>query len=322
MPTGKASPRKKDDDDDSPRKSKGKKKGDDDEEEEGDEKKPSKLQAVKEVIHRIFHRDKDKDDDDKKKKGKKGGDDSDEGAGAEGGGGKGGKGKKGKKGSKKGGKKGAGGGGGKDDADDSDEEDDTEDEDDDGEEEIGEDGKPIKKKKKKGKDGEDDDDEDDGWVPVTEASAELAALVRLEGEGLRGCVVDRPTVLTLVVPPEIKRGRWKFNVTGPKAPEMEKKYLKGRNIALTLTFSETGKYSLSIYLAFSKYPIHGSPFKIKVYEKESDIPKEAEKADEAEEAAGTESTAKGDAPCEDIPTARDDRSSDKGDKAKAKTKDS
>jgi len=287
MPTGKASPRKKDDDDDSPRKSKGKKKGDDDEEEEGDEKKPSKLQAVKEVIHRIFHRDKDKDDDDKKKKGKKGG-----------------------------------GGGGKDDADDSDEEDDTEDEDDDGEEEIGEDGKPIKKKKKKGKDGEDDDDEDDGWVPVTEASAELAALVRLEGEGLRGCVVDRPTVLTLVVPPEIKRGRWKFNVTGPKAPEMEKKYLKGRNIALTLTFSETGKYSLSIYLAFSKYPIHGSPFKIKVYEKESDIPKEAEKADEAEEAAGTESTAKGDAPCEDIPTARDDRSSDKGDKAKAKTKDS
>jgi len=298
MPTGKASPRKKDDDDDSPRKSKGKKKGNDDEEEEGDEKKPSKLQAVKEVIHRIFHRDKDKDDDDKKKKGKKG--------------------------SKKGGKKGAGGGGGgKDDADDSDEEDDTEDEDDDGEEEIGEDGKPIKKKKKKkGKDGEDDDDEDDGWVPVTEASAELAALVRLEGEGLRGCVVDRPTVLTLVVPPEIKRGRWKFNVTGPKAPEMEKKYLKGRNIALTLTFSETGKYSLSIYLAFSKYPIHGSPFKIKVYEKESDIPKEAEKADEAEEAAGTESTAKGDAPCEDIPTARDDRSSDKGDKAKAKTKDS
>jgi len=288
MPTGKASPRKKDDDDDSPRKSKGKKKGNDDEEEEGDEKKPSKLQAVKEVIHRIFHRDKDKDDDDKKKKGKKGG----------------------------------GGGGGKDDADDSDEEDDTEDEDDDGEEEIGEDGKPIKKKKKKGKDGEDDDDEDDGWVPVTEASAELAALVRLEGEGLRGCVVDRPTVLTLVVPPEIKRGRWKFNVTGPKAPEMEKKYLKGRNIALTLTFSETGKYSLSIYLAFSKYPIHGSPFKIKVYEKESDIPKEAEKADEAEEAAGTESTAKGDAPCEDIPTARDDRSSDKGDKAKAKTKDS
>jgi len=294
MPTGKASPRKKDDDDDSPRKSKGKKKGNDDEEEEGDEKKPSKLQAVKEVIHRIFHRDKDKDDDDKKKKG-----------------------------SKKGGKKGAGGGGGKDDADDSDEEDDTEDEDDDGEEEIGEDGKPIKKKKKKkGKDGEDDDDEDDGWVPVTEASAELAALVRLEGEGLRGCVVDRPTVLTLVVPPEIKRGRWKFNVTGPKAPEMEKKYLKGRNIALTLTFSETGKYSLSIYLAFSKYPIHGSPFKIKVYEKESDIPKEAEKADEAEEGAGTESTAKGDAPCEDIPTARDDRSSDKGDKAKAKTKDS
>jgi len=298
MPTGKASPRKKDDDDDSPRKSKGKKKGNDDEEEEGDEKKPSKLQAVKEVIHRIFHRDKDKDDDDKKKKGKKGG------------------------GHPLGGKKGAGGGGGKDDADDSDEEDDTEDEDDDGEEEIGEDGKPIKKKKKKGKDGEDDDDEDDGWVPVTEASAELAALVRLEGEGLRGCVVDRPTVLTLVVPPEIKRGRWKFNVTGPKAPEMEKKYLKGRNIALTLTFSETGKYSLSIYLAFSKYPIHGSPFKIKVYEKESDIPKEAEKADEAEEGAGTESTAKGDAPCEDIPTARDDRSSDKGDKAKAKTKDS
>eukprot|EP00667_Euglena_gracilis_P012986 EG_transcript_13370 len=123
-----------------------------------------------------------------------------------------------------------------------------------------------------------------------EADREAAKLASLQGEGLQGGVVGQPLHF-VVVHPKGTKANYHFNVTGPKAPETQKKIQKDGNIAIDVTFSEKGTYKLHVHLGSHSSPIPGSPFKLNIHQDEEAMAKFQAEVAAAEAAAATAETA-------------------------------
>eukprot|EP00668_Euglena_longa_P015356 GGOE01019430.1.p1 GENE.GGOE01019430.1~~GGOE01019430.1.p1 ORF type:complete len:289 (-),score=67.57 GGOE01019430.1:296-1162(-) len=118
---------------------------------------------------------------------------------------------------------------------------------------------------------------------AAETEQESAKLARLEGDGLQGGVVGQPLHFIVVHPKEF-RANYHFNVTGPKAPDIQKKIMKDGNISIDVTFSEKGAYKLHVNLGTHSCPISGSPFKLMVHQDEVAMSKfQAEAAGQQED---------------------------------------